>query len=218
LGIEKGKPFQPDERQKKILSEATVVGEAMAKAQTFDKRFEGMRYRTEARWDYVVPPWYAIDQDVENSTQLEERTALFYEAIGMSAGSIPRTPGVGQSYISVYRDGAGHAFDGGKTYRLRVPPNVPVRQFWSITLYDINTRGLIQNKEQIADRSSRQDLVTNTNGSVDLYFGPIPPKGFEKNWIPTVPGKAWFAIFRFYGPLEAYFDRSWPLPDIEAVQ
>jgi hypothetical protein len=77
---------------------------------------------------------------------------------------------------------------------------------------------LIQNKEQIAERSSRQDLVTNTNGSMDLYFGPTPPKGFEKNWIPTVPGKAWFAIFRFYGPLEAYFDRSWPLPDIESLK
>src|SRR5207245_1163230 len=128
------------------------------------------------------------------------------------------TPGVGQAYFSAYRDSNGHAFDGGKNCRLHVPPNAPVKQFWSVTLYDIETRLLIQNKEQIADRSSRQDLLKNADGSVDLYFSPSAPKGFEKNWIPTVPGRAWFTYFRLYGPLEAYFDKSWPLPDIQIVK
>ena len=190
----------------------------MAKAYAFDKRYEGIRYRRDAHWDYVVPPWYVVDQDVENSTQFEERTGLFYEAIGMSAGSIPRTPGIGQAYFSEYRDTNGNAFDGGKTYRLHVPSGAPVNQFWSITLYDIDTRCLIQNKEQVADRSSRQDLVKNADGSVELYFSPNAPKGFEKNWIPTVAGRAWFAYVRLYGPLQAYFDKSWPLPDIELVK
>jgi hypothetical protein len=218
LGIENGKPFQPDERQKKILLEAAVVGEAMAKASSFDKRFKGMRYRPDANWDYVIPPDYAVEQDVGNSVQFEERTALFYEAIGMSAGSIPKTPGVGQAYFGLYRDKDGNAFDGGKTYRLRVPANAPVKQFWSFTVYDVDTRCLIQNKEQIADRSSRQDLVKNADGSVDLYFSPKAPAGFEKNWVPTVPGRGWFTYFRLYGPTEAYFDRSWFLPDIENVK
>jgi hypothetical protein len=218
LGIEKGKPFQPNERQKKILIEAALVGEAMAKASAFDKRFEGIRYRPDAHWDYVVPPDYVVDQDIGNSTQFEERTAVFYEAIGMSSGSIPKTPGVGQAYFSAYRDKNGNAFDGSKTYRLHVPPNPPVKQFWSVTVYDVDTRCLIQNKEQIADRSSRQDLVKNADGSVDLYFGPKAPAGFEKNWTPTVSGKGWFTYIRLYGPTEAYFDKTWPLPDIEKVQ
>jgi len=219
LGIEKGKPFKPDARQKKILIEAAVVGEAMAQAHSFDPRTEGMRYRPDAHWDYVIWPGIAVDQDVKDSTQFEERTGLFYEAIGMSAGSIPKTPGVGQTYLCAFRDKDGHPFDGGKSYRLHVPANVPVKQFWSVTLYDIDTRTLIQNKEQIGDRSSRQqDLVKNADGSVDVYFGPTAPKGFEKNWVPTVPGKAWFTYFRLYGPLEAYFDKSWPLPDIEKVK
>ncbi len=220
LGIEKGKPFKPDARQKKILIEAAVVGEAMAKAHSFDPRTEGMRYRPDAHWDYLIAPSsFVVDQDVGNSTQFEERTGLFYEAIGMSAGSIPTTPGVGQTYLCAFRDNDGHPFDGGKSYRLHVPANVPVKQFWSVTLYDIDTRTLIQNKEQIGDRSSRQqDLVKNADGSVDVYFGPTAPKGFEKNWVPTVPGKAWFTYFRLYGPLEAYFDKSWPLPDIEKVK
>ena len=91
-------------------------------------------------------------------------------------------------------------------------------QFWSVTLYDLDTRCPIQNKEQIADRDSRQpDLRTNPDGSVDLYFSPAAPAGFAENWIPTVPGQAWFAAFRLYAPTEAYFDKTWPLPDIEQV-
>jgi hypothetical protein len=218
LGMEKGKPFNPDERQRTILMDAALVGEAMAKANAFEKRMAGYRYRPDSQWDYIIAPWYAVDQDVENSTQFDERTALFYEGIGMSAGSISNTPGIGQSYLAAYRDAQGHAFDGGETYRLHVPPNVPASLFWSATLYDIETRCLIQNKEQIADRSSRQELVANADGSVDLYFGPTAPKGMEKNWIPTVPGKAWFTYMRFYGPLEPFFDQSWALPDIEKVK
>jgi hypothetical protein len=93
-----------------------------------------------------------------------------------------------------------------------------VKQFWSVTLYDIETRCLIQNKEQIADRSSRMDLVMNADRSVDIYFGPTAPKGMEKNWIPTVPGKAWFTYFRLYGPLQPFFDKTWQPDEIELVE
>jgi len=217
LGIEKAKPFNPDERQKKILTEAALVGEAMAKASAFQNRMEEYRYRSDTHWEYIISPSYAVEQDVENSTQFEERTALFYEGIGISANAAPKAPGIGQFYLAAYRDAEGHAFDGGKTYRLHVPPNVPVKQFWSVTLYDIETRCLIQNKEQIADRSSRMDLVMNADGSVDLYFGPTAYKGTEKNWIPTLPGKAWFTIMRFYGAQEHLFDKTWCPGEIELL-
>ena len=187
LGIEKGKPFNPDGRQKKLLTEAAFVGEAMAKANSFDKRFAGTRYRPEAHWDFVIMADPA--QDVANYSQLDERAAYTYEAMALSKAMVSKTPGVGQAYLGAYRDKDGHAFDGGKSYRLHVPRNPPAKQFWSVTVYDVDTRGLIQNKEQIADRNSRQDLVKNADGSVDVYFGPKAPKGFEKNWIPAVPGK-----------------------------
>jgi hypothetical protein len=217
LGFEKGKSFNPDDRQKQILTDAALVGEAMAKASAFAKRMERYRYNPDTHWEYIVPYWFAVEQDVEDSTQFEERTALFYEGIGMSSGAVSATPGVGQSYLAAYRDAKGHTLDGEKTYRLHIPPNVPVSQFWSVTLYDIETRCLIQNEQQIADRSSRMDLVQNGDGSVDLYFGPTAPDGMEKNWIPTVPGKAWFTYIRFYGPLEPLFDRTWCPGDIEKV-
>jgi len=130
----------------------------------------------------------------------------------------PRRDG-GQAYLGAYTDQDGHAFDGGQSYHLHVPPDPPAKQFWSVTLYDVDTRGLIQNKEQIADRNPRQPgLVKNADGSVDLYFAPTAPKGFEHNWIPTTPGRSWFAWFRLYAPLEPYLDKSWPLPDIEKLE
>jgi hypothetical protein len=217
LGIEKGKAFKPDERQTRILTESTFVGESMAKANSFDKRFSDVRYRPDSRWEYVIMADPA--QDLPDYSQFDERAAYSYEAIALSRAMVSKTPGIGQAYLGSYRDKEGHAFDGAINYRLRIPPNPPAKQFWSVTVYDVDTRCLIRNKEQIADRSSRQpDLVKNADGSVDLYFGPSAPKGYETNWIPTVPGKAWFAYFRFYAPLEPYFDRTWPLPDIEKLK
>ena len=117
-----------------------------------------------------------------------------------------------------YQDKVGNWLDGAHTYRLHVPPHPPVTQFWSITLYDVSTRTLIENTTDITDRSSRQDVTQNADGSVDLYFGPRAPAGLAQNWIPTLAGKAWFPYFRLYGPTEAHFDGTWVLPDIEKVR
>jgi hypothetical protein len=215
LGIEKGKPFQPDARQAQILTDATVTGEAMARAMVFDSRYEGIRYRPDAHWETVCPPGFAVEQDVENSTQLDQRAKLAYEAFGMSASLVSTTLGIGQAYLGAYRDQDGEALDGGKAYRLRIPANPPAKLLWSVTLYEAATRTPLRNEQRIADRSSRQDLVANADGSVDSYTGPKPPTGSENNWIPTEPGRARFSYIRLYGPLEAYFDQSWPLPDFE---
>jgi len=215
LGLEKGKPFKPDARQTKILTEAVLVGEAMAKANSADRRFAGSKFRPDAHWDF------ALQLDADNPDAfwelLDERASWFYEAVGAGAAMAPKRPGSNSAYLGAYKDKAGEWLDGGKSYRLRVPANPPIKLFWSVTLYDIDTRALIVNDQKIADRSSRMDLRKNDDGSVDIYTGPTAPAGFEKNWIPTVPGKNWFAYFRFYQPTEPYFDRSWPLPDFERV-
>jgi hypothetical protein len=219
LGIEKGKPFQPDERQKKLLTEAAYVGEQMAKANSFDKRFEGAAYRDDARWEILFAPGFSPDQKGNGFAQLDERAAYTWEAVWTTAGMVTKTPGVGQGYLGVHRDGDGYAIDGAKSYRLRVPPNPPAGQFWSVTIYDLETRRPVENSSGVVDRSSRQpDLVKNADGSVDLYFGPQSAEGHEANSLITVPGRAWFPLLRLYGPLQPYFDRSWPLPDIESIE
>jgi hypothetical protein len=215
LGLEKGKAFRPDARQRKILTEGVLVGEAMAKANAADRRFAGVKYRPDAHWDFAL----LLDADDPSAfwDLLDERASWFYEAVGAGPAMAPKRPGASSAYLGVYKDKAGKWLDGGMSYQLRVPPNPPVKLFWSVTLYDVDTRALILNDQKIADRSSRMDLLKNSNGSVDIYCGPKAPVGLEQNWIPTVPGKNWFAYFRFYQPAAAFFDRSWPLPDFEAM-
>jgi hypothetical protein len=187
LGIEKGNPFKPDARMRKLLTDATLVGEAMAKVNDYEKRAMPLaHYADGSEWMFEL----CLDpsQETAHYTQLDERASWFYEATATSTGMVTKTPGVGSVYLGSNKDNDGNWPDGANTYRLRVPSNAPVTQFWSITLYDVSTRALIENGTEITDRSSRHDLVKNADGSVDLYFGPKAPAGFEKNWHPGWQG------------------------------
>jgi hypothetical protein len=216
LGIENGKPFKPDARQKKSLEEAVVVGEAMAKPHTTDKRVEPP-FWPGTHWKHALV--VSVDQRMPGYDQLDERAAWFYEAVSVSKGMLTQTPGVGQRYLAAYKDGAGAWLTGGRMYKLHIPPNPPAKQFWSVTAYDEDTRQIVVTAQGRPDLASRkEDLVKNSDGSVDVYFGPKATAGKESNWVQTVPGKGWFAYFRFYGPTEPCFDKSWTLPDFEKLQ
>jgi len=217
LGIEKGKPFNPDERQKKILIAAAEKGQQMAMANSFEKRFKDVKHWPDKKWDYVMiikDP----SQHADNYDEFFERTSYFYEAVTYSKAMITKIPNVGQAYLGSYFDNTGNWLDGGKNYTLNVPANPPAVNFWSITIYDVATRCLIDNPQKNADLSSRKDLIKNADGSVDLYFGPKAPAGKEKNWVQTLPGKHWFTYMRFYGPTQAYFDKSWKMDDIKEMK
>lgn len=216
LGFERGKPFKPDARQQKILQEAVIVGEAMAKANTEDKRVEPP-FWSGTHWKHALV--VSVDQRAPNYDQFDERAAWFYEAVAVSKAMLTQTPGVGQRYIAAYQDKDGAWLDGGRNYRLHVPPNPPAKNFWSVTAYDEDTRQMVVTSQGRPDISSRKaDAVKNTDGSMDVYFGPQAPAGKEVNWVQTEPGKGWFAYFRFYGPTEPFFNRSWALPDLEQMK
>ncbi|MEI6099183.1 MAG: DUF1254 domain-containing protein [Alphaproteobacteria bacterium] len=215
LGLVPGQPFAPDERQSAILTEAAQMGDLMARTIAYDKRFTDGTVYDGKHWEYAN--LVELDQEASGYTQLDERGSWFYEAIGNSAGMQGRILGFGQVYLETSKDSAGNWLDGGKTYRMRVEPSPPVRQFWSVTLYDNLSRGPVITTAGSADLSSRKpDLVTNADGSVDVFFGPEKPEG-ATNFIQTNPGQGWFPYFRFYGPTEAYFDKSWQLNDIEEL-
>lgn len=218
LGIMPGAPFKPDARQGRILAEGARVGEAMARANSYAKRFDGAHLWPDKHWELSLLIT-DTDQDLDTHTQLDERASWFYEAIGVTDSMMGKTVGAGQVYLEAQKDADGAWLDGGKSYRLRIPPNVPMKQFWSITVYDNDNRCLIDTGE-LPDRSSRMDLATNRDGSVDLYFGPMPPSDtrLRGNWIKTVSGEGWFTYFRLYASTQPYFDRSWQLPDIERVE
>ena len=217
LGIEKGKPFNPDARQTQILTEAAQVGEVMARTIGYEKRFKGVTVWPGKKWEISLF-LKETNQEAPHYTEFDERASWFYEAVGVSVGMMGRTVGYGHVYLESSKTAAGEWLDGGKHYTLHVAPNAPVAQFWSFTVYDNETRCFVDTGVP-PDRSSRDDIVKNADGSVDLYFGPQAPAGKpQANWIKTIPGKGWFTYFRLYGPTQPYFDRSWVLSDIERVK
>jgi hypothetical protein len=122
-------------------------------------------------------------------------------------------------YIVTEHDVSGQYLDGGKNYHVYLPPNIPAKRFWSLVVYDPQTRSMLQTDQQFPSISSlREGVVINPDSSVDVYFGPKPPAGKEANWVQTVPGKGWFLMLRIYGPLEPWFDKTWKPGEIELVQ
>ena len=189
--------------------------DSMARANGYAKRLEGSKVWPERKWEMSLM-LTETQQDLETHTQLDERASWFYEAVGVSDGMMCRTLNAGQCYLESQKDRNGDWLDGGKTYKLTVPKDAPVAQFWSFSVYDVETRSL-NDTGMRPDVSSRMDLNINSDGSVDLYFGPEAPVGMEANWVKTIPGRGWFTYFRLYGPTQAFFDRSWTLNDIEKV-
>ena len=109
--------------------------------------------------------------------------------------------------------------DGGKTYKVHVPPNVPAKDFWSFTLYDNQTRSMLQTDDRFPGiDDNKAGIIENADGSYDVYFGPEAPEGQENNWVQTIPGKGWNTIFRLYGPLEPWYDKTWRPGEIELVE
>jgi hypothetical protein len=135
----------------------------------------------------------------------------------VSPNLLSTTPGVGTSYLTCFRDREGNYLLGDKSYRLRVPANPPVKRFWAVTAYDPMSRSLLDSGGNITV-GSLGDPDVNPDSSVDIYFGPKSPKGKEKNWIKTDPNKGFFVVFRFYGPLEGYIEKTWVLNDFELVK
>jgi hypothetical protein len=226
LGIEKGKEFKPDPRQRAILEEGARVGEAMSRLMMFEgpDRFrqvgEGLGVEpfpgSKWHWVFQVNPV----QRTETYGEIDERLHYTYGAIYTTPALGVMKAGPGGNYVQAFKDKDGNRFDGGKSYRLHVPADAPAQQFWSLTLYDTATRSMIQSASNDSARSSLDKLKTNADGSVDLYFGPAgsAPAGLEGNWIETLPGKGFYPMFRFYTPKPGLFDGTWKLPDVELLK
>jgi hypothetical protein len=153
----------------------------MAKANTTDKRVEPPFWEG-TNWKHALV--VSVDQKASTFDQLDERAAWFYEAVVISKAMLTQTPGIGQRYIAAYKDATGAWLSGEHNYRLHVPANLPATQFWSVTVYDEGTRQMVVTEQGRPDISSRkEDIVTNADGSVDVYFGPSAPAGHETNWV-----------------------------------
>ena len=212
IGIEKGKPFAPDDRLKAILTEAARDGSFMAQAISYAPRSPELVSPGSA-WMAGIHGYPTFSDG--HRTLIDELVFMAWFATGTAKGMVTPRPGTGSQYAWTFKDGDGAWLSGEKTYRFRIPPNPPAKDFWSVVAYDNWTRAILDNGEDAASKNSYDKAIRpNDDGSIDIVFAPEPPGGREANWIKTVPGKGWFAIFRLYGPLQPWFDRSWIPEDI----
>ena len=220
IGIEKGEPFEPDERMSTILAEAADVGAVTVRALSARPRDpRNMIYSDGESWtNPFIEGRYTFLED-DNARMLDARAYFHFYATGITPAMAMKIIGKGSQYACAYLDADGQPFDGSANYRVHVPANVPAADFWSFTLYDNQTRSMLQTDQRFPSLDSyADDLKLNADGSCDVYFGPKAPEGMEGNWVQTVPGKGWNMIFRAYGPGPEWFDRSWRLGDPERLR
>jgi len=219
IGIVKGKPFKPDARMKKILTEAVAIGNATARAIVFQPREKGAYiYDRNSAWvmGFVNKDVFF---EVDGARNLDARTMFFYPYTAVTPAMAVTVPGKGSDYGMAYRDSKKRALNGSKTYKLHLPPNVPVNNFWAVTTYDTQTRSQLQVSNPYPTVGSQtKGFKKNADGSYDVYFGPKPPEGKKSNWLETIPGKSWFIILRMYGPLEPWINKTWRPGEIELVK
>jgi hypothetical protein len=239
IGIVKGKPFRPDARMKKILSDAAAVGNATGRMLNwrYALTHPDWAYYPGSKWGsmlweggayFETPPPDFKDgtfkpRPATGARTLDSRTAFYYAYTMDSPGMIMRVPDIGSQYLIGFLDSAGNAFDGGKTYKVTLPKGIPARAFWSFTVYDNQTRSMLDTPQRYPRAGSQSHpspaAEAAADGSTTVYFGPKQPDGVTRgNWIQTMPGKGWFTILRLYSPLESFFEKTWRPSEIELVK
>ena len=238
IGIVHGKAFKPDDKMKKILSDAAAVGNATGRALNwrFAQAHPDWAYYPDSHWGNMLfeggaffetpPPLFEGGMfkpfPPTGARTLDSRTAFYYGYTLDSPGMIMRIPNVGSQYLMGFLDANGEPFDGAKTYKVTLPKGIPAGKFWSFTLYDNQTRSMLQTPQKYPRAGSQSypspAAEANPDGSTVVYFAPEQPEGVKRgNWIQTDPKKGWFTILRLYSPLPSFFSKGWRPSEIEAV-
>jgi len=216
VGLEKGKPFEPDAATRALLIEAETVAFAMNTTLSFETEVEGAIVYPDRQWEFAFLT-QSPSFDAEHRLELYERAAFTHQAMTGAFSMVLSLRGKGSKYMATSRDATGAHLNGSHSYTLNIPANVPVADFWSVCVYDANTRSILDTGRPKSAINSYADLPVNEDGSVDLYFGPTPPPSGETGWIKTKPGEGFFMYFRLYGPEEPFYDKSWKLNDVAKV-
>jgi hypothetical protein len=237
IGIVKGKPFAPDARMQKILTEAAALGDATSRTLLMEPRDPSWTYYPGSQWtnmmfesgsEFETPIPQITAEGVKpypptGYRQLNARTAFFFGITGITPAMSMRVPGIGSQYLFAFNDANKTPFDGGKTYKVVLPKGIPAVNFWSFTVYDNQTRSMLDTPQRYPRAGSQSypspAAVAAADGTTTIWFSPEQPAGVARgNWIQTMPDKGWFTLLRLYGPLEPFFTMAWRPSEIELVQ
>jgi hypothetical protein len=226
IGMEKGKPFAPDARMKKLLVDAVAIANGAARSMVWYPRTEstmkGIRIYpdTDSAWLMGFLKKNVFFTGDDGKTMNSDARVMFYYPYTVVTPAMAVTrPGAGSDYGIAYVDSKKMPFDGDKTYKLHLPPNPPAKDFWAVTMYDPQTRSQLQTSQPFPTVGSQtRGIKKNKDGSYDLYFAPKAPEGYENNWLETIPGKGFFMVLRMYGPEQPWIDKVWRPGEIELVK
>lgn len=215
LGIEKGKPFNPDSRMKGILKEAAKIATAEARSYYFHPSGSVTTYKDRKWFTPLVNGYQFIDNE-HGVVNADDRAMFHFMATGITPDMVTKTVGAGSDYRLATRDENSKLLDGSKHYTVTLPPNVPVKKFWSFMVYDNQTRSMLETDQVSAGIDGlNKDVTKNSEGSITVHFAPTAPKGAEGNWVQTIEGKGYNVIFRVYGPTETWLDGTWMPSDFQ---
>jgi hypothetical protein len=230
IGIVKDQPFNPDAHTRAILDRAAKTAYRMTRVVGTEDAVSGRSLRTYPDRRWVNPfadgtpanPSGSLDLAWTNKAggyrDLDARIWMFTDYYSISPGMVSQTPGAGAKYVIAFTDSDGVPLSGASSYRLKLPPNIPAANFWSVTLYDAENASGLANGQPFPSLGSRDKPAQSADGSTELFLGPQAPEGKAGNWLATVPGKGYFAILRLYGPTETAIDKSWKPGDIEKIE
>jgi hypothetical protein len=237
IGIMKGKEFAPDDRMKKILTEAAALGNATSRSLFMNARAADWYYYPGSAWlNSLFVTGSEFETPIPEITKkgakpfpptgyrtLNARSMFFYGITGITPAMSMRLTGIGSQYLFLTLDADKHAFNGAKTYKVTLPPNIPAEKFWSLTVYDNQTRSMLDTQQRYPRAGSQSypspAAEAEADGSTTVYFGPTQPDGVARgNWIQTDPAKGWFLILRLYSPLEPFFTKEWRPSEVALVK
>lgn len=222
IGIEKGKPFNPDERMKKLLTDAVAVGNATSRSTLwYERNKEEFLYKN-SNWKRGYPGnnYQFLKDDGNGGRNMDARTMFYYFATVNTPMMAIELIGAGSQYAWGYLDSQNNYLDGSKNYKVNIPAKPPCLKFWSMCVYDPQTRSMLQTDQPFPSKQSQRDkdMIVNEDGSIDLYYGPKAPKEKEVNWTQTVPGKGFFMVLRLYSPTENWYKKTWRPGEIEMIK
>jgi len=219
IGIKKGQQFKPDSRMKNILKEAAAIGNAAGRAIMYKPRNKDVYFYPDRQWFSPLASGSHEFLDKNGARALDDRVGMHFFATGITPFMVKPQVGSGSVYEIASTDAKGKMLDGGKRYTVTLPGPIPAKDFWSFMVYDTQTRSILETDQKTGGLDGNaKGLKMNKDGSVTVYFGPTAPKDKQGNWVQTMPNKGFHVLLRLYGPLQAWFDKSWKPGDFELVK